>query len=161
MSDLKFWQKSNIQIPFNDLSQKTEGTMKFAQPRSIKIIGSCSTNTMVGPELIVDVAVEIPPTVIKKADCENYVYFKKRAMYLAYIAAHLDDDLFEKKSFYGNQMKPMLKIVPRGKLGIKVAILIQCAVYLTKEKFKKVLPEIFNVKSEIFLDSITETGKVN
>lgn len=105
---------------------------------------------MLKPEAKVDIMLEMPPTVIKKSDCENYVYFKKRAIYLAIVAAKLDKQLCEEVSYFGDLTKPMLKIKPSGKLGSKVTILVHCAVYLTKDKFKKCLPDKCNVKPEWF-----------
>lgn len=54
----------------------------------------------------------MPKNLFRQIDSKNYGYFKKKAMYLAYIGYKLNEELSEKISFTGNNLNPILKIVP-------------------------------------------------
>lgn len=101
----------------------------FAPPSDVKIVGSFPLNTAVGPDLTVDVALEMPMECLEKTDYLNQRYHRKRALYLSTVAAHLiRSELVEEMAFglpHGDTTMPTLSLKPAGKAGkhFKVSLL--------------------------------------
>ncbi|GAX78374.1 hypothetical protein CEUSTIGMA_g5816.t1 [Chlamydomonas eustigma] len=66
-----------------------EVSLKFKPPSKVTVIGSYALHTVARPEVVVDVAVEIPEDCLFKKAHLNYRYHSRRALYLSTIAKHL------------------------------------------------------------------------
>lgn len=102
----------------------------------------------------------MPEVMFQKIDSKNYGYMRKKAMYLAYIGHKLNEELSEKTSFVGANLNPVLKIVPKGKLGKRFVIYVHAVVQRTTFKLNTFTPEKNNVRNSWFLKkSDNNTGK--
>lgn len=129
-----------------DVPRETKGVFKFHKPSNISIIGSYAFDAAIGPYISVDIMIEMPAKVFQNQDYQNYRYMKKKAIYLAHIASNITDEIAEHKSFVGNNLRPILKIVPSGKLGNKINVLIHISAEEGSFKLSRFLPEKNNVR---------------
>lgn len=100
---------------------------------------------MTGKGISVDILIEIPRESLERDDYLNYTYHRKRALYLAYLAAHLQkatalvqDAQFE--SFSGDLSRPILLVQPTGKLNQRVAFRIYASASADLVAVEKLLP---------------------
>ena len=68
-------------------------------PAGVYLIGSLATETAVGSDVIVDVAIEMPSACFEGKDHLNHRYHVKRALYLTAVVAHLKKRGFEQTSW--------------------------------------------------------------
>ncbi|XP_078047957.1 nucleolar protein 6 Mat89Ba [Augochlora pura] len=134
LSDKTLEKELKVYIPKPNVPSKTKALFKFLKPSKIAVIGSYAYNAIVGPNITVDVMIEMPAKMFRKLDYQNYRYIKKKAIYLAYIANNITDDIAEEKKFVGDNLRPILKIVPIGKLGTKINVLVH--ITAQEESFK-------------------------
>ncbi|OBZ77304.1 Nucleolar protein 6 [Grifola frondosa] len=93
--------KKGIAVPFISPypTEDTNWKVAFEKPSDILVVGSWATKTSVKAKdsspFGIDVAVEIPNTIIQEKDYRNGRFFQKRAYYLAVIAAALMDEAAE------------------------------------------------------------------
>lgn len=78
---------------------------------------------------------------------------RKKAVYLAYIARKINEDIAESKCFVGNQWNPILKIVPEGKLNKKVTVYVHIVVQESTFSMNKFTAEKNNVKPNWFFNA--------
>ncbi|XP_033341934.2 nucleolar protein 6 Mat89Ba [Megalopta genalis] len=154
LSDRTLKKELKVHIPKLNIRNKTKAVFKFLKPSQIAVIGSYGYNAIVGPNITVDVMIEMPAKMFRKLDYKNYTYIKKKAIYLAYIASNITDDIAEERKFVGDHLRPILKIVPTGKLGTKINVLVH--ITAQEESFKLnrfqaekngVRPKFFSVKA--------------
>ncbi|XP_017876904.1 nucleolar protein 6 [Ceratina calcarata] len=136
----------NVHIPFPEVPKETKGTFKFVKPSSINVIGAYAFDAATGSNVTVDVMIEMPPKMFQKRDYQNYIYMKKKAIYLAHIASNITNEISQSKKFVGTNLRPMLKIVPNGKLGTKMTVLIHVSAHKETFRLNKFLPEKNNVR---------------
>lgn len=114
----------------DDSECKVEASFLFKPPK-VHVIGSYALNCISrwnDSHFEVDLALEIPPTCWQRHDYLNYVYHRKRALYLAYIAKQLA--AFEMTSSvqfkYQNSdhWKPVVVARASGKLASYVTFII-------------------------------------
>lgn len=146
----------DVHIPFPQVPEESKGTFKFIKPSSIDVVGAYAFDAATGSNITVDVMIEMPTKLFQTRDYQNYVYIKKKAIYLAYIASNITNDIAESKKFVGTDLKPMLKIVPSGKLGAKMNVLIHLSAHKETFRLIKFLPEKNNVRSKWFFDDVKE-----
>ncbi|XP_043516019.1 nucleolar protein 6 isoform X3 [Frieseomelitta varia] len=137
-----------------DVPKETKGVFKFLKPTDIAIIGSYMFDAAIGANIVVDIMVEMPAKIFQNQDYQNYRYIKKKMIYLAYIASNITDDITESKTFMNDTLKPVLKIVPSGKLGTKINVLIHASAEEASFKLSRFLPEKNNVRPEWFFGDI-------
>lgn len=123
------------------IPKETKSVFKFLKPSSVSVVGSYDSGCILGSPVIVDVMVEMPAGLFRKQDYQNYVYFRKRATYLAFIASTIGSDIAESKKFIGNNLTPLLKLRPNGRLNKKVDIIIHVSAQETSFKLNRFLPE--------------------
>lgn len=120
-----------ITVPFPDPKPDKNAAYKLAysKPSNINVVGSYALKNMVKTEdaLSIDMVVAMPSSIFQEKDYLNYRYFYKRAYYLAYIAAGLQEkvkDEFELTFEYlhGNTLHPIL--VARPKSGRSDSLLV-------------------------------------
>lgn len=144
------WIKK-IKVPIIQKPDSDRGIFKFLPPSSFQVIGSFQLDLLCLPNATVDVAIEIPKECWEKYDYLNHRYHRKRALYLVYIASQLrkTDFIEEMKFCYhcGNHMKPVLVLVPQGKLGHKLKV--NLLPYPSNENFKLIrfIPLTNNVRN--------------
>ena len=139
-------QNHDAKIPIAKLPQDTKGTFKFLKPSNISVIGSYAFDATIGPNIIIDLAVEIPEKLFQKGDYQNFRYLRKRAIYLSHIASNIRNDLAQEKFFVGNNEKVILKLVPTGKLGRKCIVYIHIAAQENSFKLNRFSPEKNSVR---------------
>nr|XP_012136698.1 PREDICTED: nucleolar protein 6 isoform X1 [Megachile rotundata] len=155
-SDPKLKKKLDVRIPMPNVPEDTKATFKFLQPSNIAVIGSYAIDTTINSNVTVDLTIEMPSKMFHKQDYQNYRYLKKKAIYLAYITSHIRDNIAEHKKFVGDNLRPLLKIVPTGKLGTKVNVLIHISVQEESFKLNRFLPEKNSIRPGWFFN--TESG---
>ncbi|XP_061927318.1 nucleolar protein 6 isoform X2 [Apis cerana] len=158
ISDQELKNKLNMHIPMPKVPEETKGMFKFLKPSDIAIIGSYMFDAAISPNITVDIMIEMPAKMFQKQDYQNYRYMKKKAIYLAFIAFNITDDIAKSKTFMNDNSRPFLKIVPNGKLGTKMNVFIHISVQEGSFKLSRLLPEKNNVRSEWFFneEKITE-----
>lgn len=156
ISELK--NKLNMHIPMPKVPEETKGIFKFLKPSDIAIIGSYMFDAAISPNITVDIMIEMPAKMFQKQDYQNYRYMKKKAIYLAFIAFNITDDIAKSKTFMNDNLRPFLKIIPNGKLGTKMNVFIHISAQEGSFKLSRLLPEKNNVRSEWFFneEKITE-----
>lgn len=132
--------------------EETKGIFKFLKPSDIAIIGSYMFDAVISPNITVDIMIEMPAKMFQKQDYQNYRYMKKKAIYLAFIAFNITDDIAKSKTFMNDSLRPFLKIVPSGKLGTKMNVFIYISAQEGSFKLSRFLPEKNNVRSEWFFN---------
>lgn len=138
---------------------ETNSVFKFLKPSNIDIIGSYNSGCIVGPTVIVDVMVEMPAGSFRKQDYQNYIYFKKKAMYLTLVTLAIGSDIAESKKFIGDNLRPSLKLQPSGKLNKKVDIVIHISAQENSFKLNRFLPEKNSVRPGWYFDKKFLDGK--
>lgn len=133
--------KLGIRIPVPHISKETKSGFKFLKPSNVSVVGSYDSGCILGSTVTVDVMVEMPVGLFRKQDYQNYVYFRKRAIYLSFIASIIDSDIAESKRFIGNNLTPFLKLRPSGRLNKKVDVVIHVSAQETSFKLNRFLPE--------------------
>lgn len=160
---IKSLTDSGIEVPQLNvpLNQKVlKSNYKFLKPSNISIVGSYPLGTSVGPNIIVDVMVEMPSKLFHKHDYQDYRYLRKRATYLSYIAAHLTEDLVEKKTFIGESWMLQLKLIPTGSLSKRITVYVHLAAAVNSFKLNRFLPEKNCVRSSWYFNETTTTNKL-
>lgn len=148
-----------VKIPLNDKSFKLEATFRFKPPKLYKI-GSYQLNCLTKNSdnlFIIDLALEFPRQCWQCKDHRNYIYHRKRAYYLAYIAKFLQSsskDIVSSTEFAylnGDHLKPIIVLTPSGKLGsiCRFHILAYAEQY-KPFLFRKFSPQLCNIQAEQF-----------
>ena len=141
-----------MHIPMPKVPEETKGIFKFLKPSDIAIIGSYMFDAAISPNITVDIMIEMPAKMFQKQDYQNYRYMKKKAIYLAFIAFNITDDIAKSKTFMNDNLRPFLKIIPNGKLGTKMNVFIHISAQEGSFKLSRLLPEKNNVRSEWFFN---------
>ncbi|KAJ8673894.1 hypothetical protein QAD02_015384 [Eretmocerus hayati] len=152
---------NGVRIPMQDLPNDCVGTLSYAPPSCIMVGGSYLFDTVVGPHCTVDVLIEMPESLFQKIDSRNYRYMRKKAMYLSIIASNINQELSEAKSFVGNNANPLLKIVPPGKLGTRVTVVIHVVVQGTTFLMNTCTPGKNNVRPNWFFNADDKNRDIN
>ncbi|XP_011646423.1 nucleolar protein 6 [Pogonomyrmex barbatus] len=134
-------EKLGVCIPIPHVPKEKKSVFKFLKPSNISVVGSYNTGCIIGPTVTVDVMVEMPAGLFRKQDYQNYVYFRKRAMYLAFVTSVIGNDIAENKKFIGDDLRPFLKLRPSGKLNKKIDVVIHISAQETSFKLNRFLPE--------------------
>lgn len=149
LSDVNPLENLKAKVPIDAESKSTKGFYKFLKPSKIYIVGSYGTDSCIGPNITVDIAVEMPSKLFQKHDYQNHRYMRKRAIYLSYVASNIGEDVAVSKKFLdlGDSYKPILKIVPFGKLGKHVTVHLHVGAQAGSFKLNRFLPEKNSVRS--------------
>ncbi|XP_069819373.1 nucleolar protein 6 [Dendropsophus ebraccatus] len=156
------WLPRSVKVPFLQVPYQVKGKFHFAPPTSIKVVGSYLMGTCIKPEINVDVAVTMPQEILQAKDNLNQRYLRKRALYLAHVAARLaQSEIFSTVRFAymnGNHMKPVLLLRPQGKDEKMVTVRIHVCLPPGMFKVSRFSPNKNNVRSAWYLEdpSVTE-----
>ncbi|XP_066597044.1 nucleolar protein 6 isoform X2 [Prorops nasuta] len=88
----------------------------------------------------------MPSKLIQNQDYLNCRYIKKKAIYLSYIAAIVNEGIAMEKKFTGDALRPILKIIPVGKLSKKVVVNVHISLEEGAFKLNRFLPEKNNIR---------------
>jgi len=135
-----------------DIPKETKSVFKFLKPSNVNVIGSYNSGCILGSTVTVDVMVEMPAGLFRKQDYQNYIYFRKRATYLAFVASSIGSDIAESKRFIGDNLRPSLKLRPSGRLNKKVDVVIHVSAQETSFKLNRFLPEKNSVRPGWFFN---------
>lgn len=167
LSDQQWLKKYNVKIPILQMPYSVNGTFQFKKPSKVSLIGSYNTNLLIGPRIVVDVAVEMPQTFFQKEDFLNCRYHRKRALYLCELVHHLQllPDLVENISFVNEEvdsLKPRIEITPVGKINKHILIVIYLCPEKGTFKLNRFSPNKSNVRKKwFFKENEAEKGKIN
>ncbi|XP_001359465.3 nucleolar protein 6 [Drosophila pseudoobscura] len=113
-------EKSQLEVPLN-VDKKISGFIFSKPTKEPQLIGAASTGTLLGPKIVVDVALEMPKDCLHKDDYLNLIYDQKRALYLTYVTNQMrSDPAYSQDNFafnyHGNNpLKPVLELTPAAK----------------------------------------------
>ncbi|XP_062516518.1 nucleolar protein 6-like isoform X2 [Corticium candelabrum] len=141
----------DVHIPLMWKSLVLKGSMSLSPPSSVRVIGSFLLRTQCKPNINVDLAVEIPRTCVHEKDYMNHLYFAKRAVYLGYLASHLQQrsEVVRSASYVivdGDRLRPVLQLELAGKVGKVCNIRIWPALSDGVFKLNKLGPTRNNVR---------------
>ncbi|KAK0168959.1 hypothetical protein PV327_002715 [Microctonus hyperodae] len=156
LSDLEPLKELGVIVPELNVSINEKGSFKFLKPTRIDTIGSYCLGATIGPNIVIDIMIEMPSKLFHKHDYQNYRYMRKRAIYLSYIASCLNDDLVEKKTFIGESWIPILKIIPTGLLSKRVVVNVHLALEFGTFKYNRFVPEKNSVRSDWYFNEKIE-----
>ena len=114
---------SGIVVPWPEPrpSKDVKYTVSYAKPSNINVVGSVGlrTGAKTAEARPVDLAVTMPTSIFQEKDYVNYRYFHKRAYYIAWIAAGIQEtasDLGLEVKFNfqdGDSLRPLIVLEPR------------------------------------------------
>lgn len=115
------------------------------KPKKLVPIGSWAIG-LTGKGISVDILIEIPQESLERDDYLNYTYHRKRALYLSYVAAHLQKastlvQEIQFETFSGDLSRPILRIEPTGKLNQRVIFRIYASAPADLVAVEKLLPD--------------------
>lgn len=141
-----------VKVPQAIKRTDQKGVFKFLKPSSVRVIGSYSLGCIIGPDIVIDVMIEMPSKFLQKLDYQNYRYTKKRALYLSWLAANIDEELAESRKFVGDAWIPILQLTPTGKMGKRVKVHVHLAAEEGSFKLNRFLPEKNSVRPQWYFD---------
>ncbi|KAK7480029.1 hypothetical protein BaRGS_00028762 [Batillaria attramentaria] len=108
----KWLHSQGVRLPVLQEPKTTKGCFQFRAPTRVFLSGSVTLSTCVHPSKAADLVMEMPKECFQGKDCLNHRYVRKRALYLATVAARLMKAgvVADSKFTYhaGNPFKPML-----------------------------------------------------
>lgn len=152
--------KLGVCIPLPHVPEETRYVFKFLKPSNISVIGSYNSGCILGPIVTVDVMVEMPAGLFQRKDYQNYIYFRKKATYLAFITSAIGSELAESKKFIGDNLRPSLKLQPIGRLNKKIDVIIHISTQETSFKLNRFLPEKNSVRPAWYFDKSLEDASL-
>ena len=147
-----------VKFPINDKSFNLKASFMF-KPPILNKIGSYQYDCLVKDQhnlFIIDLALEIPKECWQKNDHFNYVYHRKRGLYLAYIGLKLQTfkSIVSSVEFglqNGDHLKPILLLTPAGKLSTFCQFKILPFPSQSKSfVFRNFSPNKCNVQAKVF-----------
>nr|CAD7411264.1 unnamed protein product [Timema poppensis] len=154
LSDQGWLQSMNVKMPMKQQPFGGKGSFQFIKPSAVSIVGSFDSNCCVGPDVCVDLAVEMPQQCFQHSDHLNERYLRKRALYLCHLAVTLQScHLVQSASFrlcQGDPSRPVLELRPAGKLGKRVVVALRPVPQSGVFKLARFSPEKNNVRPSWF-----------
>ncbi|KAL0279673.1 UNVERIFIED_CONTAM: hypothetical protein PYX00_001178 [Menopon gallinae] len=162
LNELKWLKSLKVNIPLPKLPDTVKGTYQFLKPLRIETVGSCSLDTLIGPKVTIDIAVELPQKFYQKDDFGNGKYHLKRALYLCDLISYLQkcSELVEDINFVSDGidvLKPKIEITPAGKLSKCVTVLLTVFVRSKGVDLSAFNPSKNNVSKKWFFNGEDET----
>ncbi|XP_057371502.1 nucleolar protein 6-like [Daphnia carinata] len=145
ISDTAWLNKLKVKCPFGSDCYDSSKTFQYLKPKKLAPIGSWAIG-LTGKGISVDILVEIPQESLERDDYLNYTYHRKRALYLSYVAAHLQKastlvQEIQFETFSGDLSRPILRIEPTGKLNQRVFFRIFASAPADLVAVEKLLPD--------------------
>ena len=114
LSTGKVFQDLTTKCPISFSPEEMKGAFKFVPPSDVRTIGSYQTDTLVKPDINIDLAVQIPQSCLEAKDNLNLQYVRKRSLYLAFLAEKLQNSnlISDIQYKHDNRKQPVLFIIP-------------------------------------------------
>ncbi|KAJ8718272.1 hypothetical protein PYW08_002509 [Mythimna loreyi] len=162
LSEQTLFKKLKVKLPLGRKLSKTKCMFKFHKFSNVEIVGSYALGCAINSKLRVDLQISVPSDTYTKNDSINYRYHKKRAAYLAYIAAHVSkfnniEDL-QYSYIYGCETKPVLDFKPTGKLGNHLSVRINLLCDSEAYKLHRFSPERNNLREAWLFNENSENS---
>lgn len=118
-------KKHKVSVPYPEPrpAQDSPYKVSFEKPAQCNVVGSYVLKSMVKSQaqFNADFVVQMPASLFQDKDYQNLRYFYRRAYYLAYVAAHLRQELGESMSmnyeyFNDNRLLPVLILHPKSRV---------------------------------------------
>uniref|UniRef100_UPI00358F8AAB nucleolar protein 6 n=1 Tax=Myxine glutinosa TaxID=7769 RepID=UPI00358F8AAB len=114
------WLPAGLCVPWPPGPALPSGVrMSLGPPAEVKIVGSYATSEVIRPDICIDLMLTMPKGSLQERDDLNQRYLRKRAVYLAFLAAHLKEERRLGNLKYtwlsGNCLKPALLVSSTGK----------------------------------------------
>ncbi|XP_071965006.1 nucleolar protein 6-like [Antedon mediterranea] len=121
------WLPRNIKLPVSIEKTQVRNKLILSKPSCVKVVGSYLLGAAIKPIYNVDIAVAYPTGYIRQKDYLNFRYHHKRSIYLAYLAAKLEQwqDIEQLMFTANDHVMPILTIRPKGKINKIVKINIR------------------------------------
>ncbi|KAH9640188.1 hypothetical protein HF086_008424 [Spodoptera exigua] len=162
LSEQTLCKKLKVKLPISERLSKTKCMFTFHKFSDVQIVGSYALGCSINSKLKVDLQITVPSETYTKNDSINYRYHKKRAAYLAYIAAHLSkyEQIEELQYSYVSmsESKPVLDFKPKGKLGNQLSVRIHLACESDAYKLHRFSPERNNLREAWVLNENSENN---
>ncbi|XP_063894917.1 nucleolar protein 6 [Helicoverpa armigera] len=162
LSEETLAKKLKVKLPISEKLSKTKCVFKFHKFSNVEIVGSYALGCSINSKLVVDLQITVPSETYTKNDSVNYRYHKKRAAYLAYIAAHLSkfQSIEELQYSYINdsESKPVLDFKPTGKLGNHLKVRINLICESEAYKLHRFSPERNNLREAWLFNENSENA---
>lgn len=150
LTDQEWAASASIDVPLSQKPFNVKGYFQFKPPSKVFALGSIMYDTMLSQDKpMIDICVLPPKDFYDDKDHLNHRYFRKRALYLTWIATKLRDqnsDLVRnlRFSFDFHPMRPVL-IFRSTKKNLKVdfRLLIGCQEFIRLDRF---LPHQNNIR---------------
>ncbi|KAL4720931.1 hypothetical protein ACJJTC_015183 [Scirpophaga incertulas] len=163
LAEPQLFKKLKVKLPLSGKLAKMKCFFKFHKYKDINIVGAYSLGCAINSKLTVDLEIVVPAATYAKTDSVNYRYHKKRAAYLAYIAAHISGHETVESVDYtflnDCKSKPMLDIIPSGKLGKHLSVRIRLSCQEEAYKLQRLSLSRNNLR-ETWLSDTPEDNKV-
>ncbi|KAK9441303.1 pre-rRNA processing protein Utp22 [Metarhizium brunneum] len=117
----KFEKQHRITVPYPDPKPRKDTPYKlsYAKPSQCNVVGSYVSRTMVKTQsaLGIDMVVEMPVSLFQDKDYLSMRYFYRRAYFIAYIAAHVRNEMRDTMALsfeylHENPLLPVLVLKP-------------------------------------------------
>lgn len=162
LSENIFAKRYKVKLPIESTLKDIKVVFKFHKFKDIDIVSSYSLGTSINSKLVIDLQIIVPADTYTKNDSINYKYHKKRAAYLAYVAAYLKkhESLEELRftSLNGDHNKPVLDLKPSGKLGNHVSVRINLVCEAEAYKLHRFCPTRNNVRESWLFATDTDNN---
>ncbi|XP_017076437.2 nucleolar protein 6 [Drosophila eugracilis] len=155
-------ERTHLEVPLK-IPQKPTGFVFSKPTREPYLIGAAGTGTLLGPKIIVDVALEMPKESLHKDDYLNLRYDQKRALYLTYVTERMKEsptyaqDKFTFNYHANNPLKPVLELTPVAK---QVTKHLQVRLFITSPpsslKHGRFVPWNNNIRPSLYGDEWDE-----
>lgn len=156
-------KKLKVKLPISNRLSKTKCMFRFHKFTNIEIVGSYSLGCSINSKLRINVQITVPAGTYTKNDSVNYRYHKKRAAYLAVIAAHLKDYESISEINYtflnGCESRPILEVTPSGKLGKHLTVHIDLLCEHEAYKLHRFSPLRNNLRESWMFSDDTENNE--
>ncbi|CAH0399608.1 unnamed protein product [Chilo suppressalis] len=155
-------KKLKVKLPISTKLDKTKCVFKFLKFDNVEIAGSYSLGCSINSKLKVDLQITVPADTYTKNDSINYRYHKKRAAYLACIAAHLKNyegvENLQYSWINGCETRPVLDLTPTGKLGKHMTVRIDLKSQSEAYKLHRFSPSRNNLRESWLLSENAENN---
>ncbi|KAH9490986.1 Nucleolar protein 6 [Bulinus truncatus] len=131
ITDKKWLESMSIKIPLLEKPEDVKGNFQFLPPVNVRPAGSFVLDTIVKPNVNVDLVLQMPKACFQPKDYLNQRYIRKRALYLCAVASHLskENKVEDLKFTYmmGNPYKPLLLVTMKvsDKRSIQFRLLVE------------------------------------
>ncbi|XP_077988823.1 nucleolar protein 6-like [Glandiceps talaboti] len=149
------WLPKMIKVPIIQEPYETKGSFHFEKPCSVKVTGSYPIGICAKPCINVDIAVKMSKGCLQEKDFLNFRYHRKRALYLAHIANHLQNAKFTNKIRFAymdeDYFKPILILLANGEIGESLSIRLHVGPADNFWKLTRFHPDRNNIRHNWFM----------